>query len=390
MKIASLVRSIILSGNERPLPDRGGLRIGERLVGKVLELKAGGRAFIDFGRFRAMADVGFPVREGEVIQVKVVAKGVPLRLGLCGPESAISGKAKKALALGEFPSRRLLKELQSQIRQLLPAADANHKGRPAPSELSNAVRNLMSFFEPMDMGKHALQISGRLKRLIEDSGIFYEKKMEKIVEQLTQGSREISPRELSQTPEIGDVVRRDLKSNLLILRDFFAGKDSALTIPGTKDLEGLRKTVEKLLAEITSRQDDTGARSLRSEPVQVYTYLIPMKELEEDAKIKVYYSRRNRSRSQEGFRISLLLNMEKTGQIRADFFLKDNRLAVDFFVSEFRIKKHLDEHLDDLKEVLGNLFENVSVNVVVSEKEISEFEFEDLVPLSTGLIDLKV
>jgi len=390
MKITSLVRSIILSGNERPVPDRGGLKVGDRLVGRVLEVKGRERAFIDFGRFRAMADVGFPVKDGEVIHVKVVNKGTPLRLGLCAPEPAFSQKAKNALILGSFPSRRLLKELQSQIRHLSLLTDANHKGKPVPLELSNAVRNLTSFFKPLDMGRHASEISGRLKKWIEDSGIFFEKKMEKIVEQLTQGGRELSSRDLGQIPEIRDIVYKDLKPNLLILREFLAGKDPALTMLDTKDPERLRKTVEKVLGEITSRQNDTGARSMRSEPFQVFTYLIPMKELEENPKIKVYYSKKNRPKSREGFRVSLLLNLEKMGQIRTDFLMKGEHLNVDFSVSEERIKEHLDEHLDNLKMVLGDLFKSVSVKAVVCEKEISAFEFEDLVSLSTGLIDLKV
>jgi hypothetical protein len=391
MKIASLVKSIILSANERPLPARGELRVGDRLFGRVLELKGSGRAFMDFGRFRATADIGFPVRQGEVIHVKVMGKGTPLRLGLCSPEPGIPERAHNALRLGEFPTRHLINEIHSQIRHLSPLADAEHKGKTGSSELSNVVRNLMSHFEPIDMGKEVSQISGQLKKFIEDAGIFYEKKLEKMMEPFMQGKGGFPARELSDISEMKNIVNKDLKANLFVLRDLLDGKDPALKMLGMKDPEGLRKTVEKFLAEINARQSDAGTQSTRSEPVQVYTYLLPMKELEEDAKVKVYYSKKRRgSKDREGFRVSLLLHMEKLGQIRTDFFLKGKVLAVDFSVGELPIKEYVDDHLDGLKSVLRDLFENVSVRVVVSEKEISEFDFEDLAPLGAGLIDLKV
>jgi len=389
MKIASLVRSIFFPGNERSLPDQRELRVGDRLVGRVLELKGSGKAFVDFGRFRSMADVGFPVRQGEVIHVKVLNKGAPLRLGLCGPELKVPEKANKANMMSEFPSRHLLKEFQSQTRHLLPAAGPDHRGKPGPLELNSAVRNLMSHFEPMDMGKDVSEISGQLKKFIEDAGIFYEKKLEKMMEPLVQGKSEVPARSLGEISEIRSIVDKDLKANLLVLKEFLDAKDPALKTLDMKDPEGLRKTVEKFLEEITARQNDSGTRS-RPEPVQVYTYLLPMKELETDAQIKVYYSRKKRSTAKEGFRVSLLLDMEKIGQIRTDFFLNGRSLTVDFSVTEFPIKEYVDEHIDGLKTVLGDIFENVSVSVALSEKKISEFEFEDLTPLSTGLIDLKV
>jgi hypothetical protein len=390
MKIASLIRSIVLSGSERSLPGQGELRVGDRLVGKVLELKGAGKAFMDFGRFRATADVGFPVRQGEVIHVKVMNKGTPLRLGLYGPGPGISEKGHSRNAVGEFPSRQLLKEVQAQIRHLLPAAGLEHKGKTGSTELATAVRNLMSHFEPMAVGKDVSQISGHLKRFIENAGIFYEKKLEKIIQPFIQGKSELPARGLGEISEIRNIVNKDLKANLLVLREFLDAKDPALKMLDMKDPEGLRKTVEKLLTEITARQHDTGTRSMRSEAVQVYTYLLPMKELEAEARVKVYYSKKKSATDREGFRVSLLLDMEKIGQIRTDLFLNGRSLTVDFSVSELPIKEYVNGHIDALKTVLGDVFESVAVNVVVSEKKIAEFEFEDLTPLSAGLIDFKV
>ena len=186
------------------------------------------------------------------------------------------------------------------------------------------------------------------------------------------------------------VVSKDLKANLLVLKTFLDAKDPALKMLGVKDMEGLRKTVEKLLGEITGRQNETGGKSTRSETVQVYTYLLPMNELAEDAKVKVYYSKKKRgSETGEGFRVSLLLSMEKMGQVRTDFLLRNNSLSIDFWVSEPSIKKHVDDHLEGLKSALEGFFDHPSIRVGVSEKEIAEFDFEDLAPVSAGLVDFR-
>ena len=65
-------------------------------------------------------------------------------------------------------------------------------------------------------------------------------------------------------------------------------------------------------------------------------------------------------------------------------------VLVDFFVTEPTVKDYLDHDVEGLKGVLEVLFDTLSVRVTLSEKEIAQFEFEDLTPSSDGLIDLKV
>jgi len=389
MKIVSLIKSAILSKLDMTPPGRGDLRVGDKLVGRVIEVKSNRKALIDFGRFRALAELEFPVKKGEVINVKVIEKGVPLRLSLNGVKPVSTGGAKKTVTLGEFPSKNLLEELRSQIKDPLYSPDSINKGKPVPLEVKNAIIKINSHFEPIDISKNMSQLSSQLKTLTEESGIFYEKKIEKIIETLLS-KKNIVSKEINQTPELKNIINKDLKPNLLILRDFLDGKDFMSKISGTKNLEGIRNTVEKLLTEILARQNDTGFRPLKSESIQVYTYLLPLKEVKQDARIRIYYPKKNRSKSKDGFRVSLLLIMDQIGQIRTDFFLIKKNLDISFFVNEGNIKKCLDDHLEDLRESLNDHFNNLAVRVVVSEKKIDEFEFEDLIPLSSGLIDVKV
>ena len=389
MKIVSLIRSAILSKLDMTPPGRGDLRVGDKLVGRVIEVQSNRKALIEFGRFRALAEIEFPVKKGEVINVKVIEKGVPLRLSLNGVKPVSTGGATKTVTLGEFPSKNLLQELRSQIKDPLYGPDSINKGKSVPLEVKNAIIKINSHFEPMDISKNMSRLSSQLKTLTEESGIFYEKKIEKIIETSLQ-SKNIVSKEISETPELKNIINKDLKPNLLILRDFLAGKNFMSKISGTKNLEGIRNTVEKLLTEIVARQNDTGFRPLKSESIQVYTYLLPLKEVKQDARIRIYYPKKNRSKSKDGFRVSLLLVMDQIGQIRSDFFLIKKNLDISFFVNEGNIKKCLDDHLEDLRESLNDHFNNLTVRVVVSEKKIDEFEFEDLIPLSSGLIDVKV
>ena len=389
MKIVSLIKSTILSKLDMTPPGREGLRVGDKLVGRVLEINSNNKAFIDFGRFRALAEVGFPVKKGEVINVKVLENGAPLRLSLEKIGAGTAREAKKTALPGEFPSKNLIKELRSQIKDALYSPGRINKGKPVPLEIQNAIIKLTSNFEPMDISKTISRLSSQLKTLTDGSGIFYEKKIEKLIETLSQDKKDIGHREVNQIPEPKNIINKGLKPDLLMLKDLLDGKDFMSKFSNSKNLEGIRSTVDKLLTDIIAQQSDMGSKPLRSESIQVYTYLLPLKEVEQDAKIRIYYPKKNRSEAKNGFRVSLLLIMDRIGQIRTDLFLVEKNLDISFFVSEDSIMKCFDDHLEGLRESLNDRFNNLSVRVVVSEKKIDEFEFEGLIPLGSGLIDVK-
>jgi len=71
------------------------LKPGDTLLLKVLELR-GDRALIDFGNFRATADLKVPVGLGEVLSVKVQESGKQLTLSLLNTELKINPAADSA------------------------------------------------------------------------------------------------------------------------------------------------------------------------------------------------------------------------------------------------------------------------------------------------------
>ncbi len=115
INISNLIKAMCRSEFQRSSLEKDTLSVGDNLLGRVLEIKNGGKALIDFGRFRALARTQFPVREGDVIDVKVLEKGTPIKLRLNTPAQEISKQAKKMLDLIQFPSENTLKKLQNEI-----------------------------------------------------------------------------------------------------------------------------------------------------------------------------------------------------------------------------------------------------------------------------------
>ena len=65
--------------------DQNTLKPGNILKLKILELR-GDRALIDFGNFRATADIKVPVIRGQELRVKILESGRQLKMGVLKPE----------------------------------------------------------------------------------------------------------------------------------------------------------------------------------------------------------------------------------------------------------------------------------------------------------------
>ncbi|MBW2562972.1 MAG: hypothetical protein JRE29_02865 [Deltaproteobacteria bacterium] len=63
------------------------VKLGDELTGKILDFKSDGRTLVDFGKFRTLAEVNFPVSKSQVINVRVVEIGEQVKLSLIDPET---------------------------------------------------------------------------------------------------------------------------------------------------------------------------------------------------------------------------------------------------------------------------------------------------------------
>lgn len=390
INISNLIKVMCGSELQRSSLGKDTLSVGDRLLGRVLEIKNGGNALIDFGRFRALARTQFPIREGDVINVKVLEKGIPIKLGLNNPAQEISQPAKKMLSLIQFPSENILEKLQSETKKVLDQTNGIFKGRAIPVYVRDILTRISTHFGQMNIGKNSPILGSQLKSYIENSGIFFEKKIENVIIKSFETNEKTSPKELRESPEIRNIIKNDLKPNILILKDFLDRNGLMLKILGTKNLESIRSTVERLLAEMGTQQGDTTVRHDSRESAHTLTYALPLEKSNQRAKLKVFYSKKNKGKSEEEFKVSLLLAMDKIGQIRTDFFLMDKDLNITFFVNDRKIKEYLDDHSEKIVGSLRNHFKRLTLNVNISENEIEEFEMKDPGVMSAGIVDLRV
>ncbi|HLP47266.1 MAG TPA: hypothetical protein VK469_15040 [Candidatus Kapabacteria bacterium] len=85
MNTTSTTRSFDSSELEKFILNHELLGPGDTLVGKIIAIKKDGKALIDFGTFRALAKIKFPINVGETIRVIVMAREPLLKLQLDNP-----------------------------------------------------------------------------------------------------------------------------------------------------------------------------------------------------------------------------------------------------------------------------------------------------------------
>ena len=183
---------------------------------------------------------------------------------------------------------------------------------------------------------------------------------------------------------------RDLKANLLVLKKFVAEEASLQKVFDTRTMTAMRKAADVLLADISNQQGRAVRQLDSTEPFQVFTYALPLEEDKQAAKLKIYYQKKQKAGSKNGFQISLLLSMDRLGEVRTDFYLLEKDLTLTFFVKDESSKTTIQENYPELQEFLNPFFNQTLVRVIVSEKKIKEFDHEDVQTTSDRRVDVLV
>jgi|GEM_PF-776604 len=174
-------------------------------------------------------------------------------------------------------------------------------------------------------------------------------------------------------------------ADLAVLREFINLQKMELT--ETLDiLRGLRGWSD---ADTETGDRPGPDRGRGADPMQVITFTLPMEEGQNPARLKVFYPLKKNTATGAGFRISLLLTMERMGPVRADIFACQHILEVKFSTENQSACQHIDNHLSRLGNLLNGVFETVNLTAAVDEKNISAFEYEDLEMSGDRLVDLQ-
>jgi len=387
MDISSFIKSIANPEIRRFFSSQDIVKLGDELTGKIVDFKSDGRTLVDFGKFRALAEVSFPVSKSQVIHVKVAEIGEQIKLSLIDPETKKSDMTKNLISKLEIVSDDEFKRLQSDINTVLSRDAHLFKGEKLPPNIKNALLNIQSHFEPLNISSNISKLIPQLKSYIENSGIFFEKKLENAIENILSSFEKISVKQLSQFPEIREILTKDLKPNLVILSKLFNNKEIMDQSSDKREIENIRSSIDRIINDIESQKNLAVNRKESTDQTQVFTHTLNLNKDEQKAKLKIYYKKK-KGDLKKGIRLSLLLSMDRMGEIRTDFFNVKNDLNITFFVTNDKIKKIIEDNVEKIKEELSRIFGNLVINVIVSERKIAQFNSEDLAIPSNKMVDL--
>jgi hypothetical protein len=372
MAISSIIKVIISPESERIFLDNEILKPGDELQATILDIRRDGKVLVDFGRFRVFAEIKFPVSHGDVIHVKVVETGKQLMLKLVDRDSEISPKNRRVNSFEMLPDKEL-KDFLSTVNKVLQM----NAGR-LPAAVKNILVTISSHFKPLKIGGDISDLISQLKSKIENSGFFFEKKLESLFIQLLENQDGAVLEKTADFSKIRTLINQDLNPKLLLFREFMNNRKLALKFMDERQFENIKNMVEKLLASIENQQNNAIIKKQDPNQILFFTFTLNLKEKGQLAKLKVYPRQNKKSASEEGFRISLLLSMERIGEIRSDISLFPKKVNIIFFVINEKIKTIIENNMESLKKPLGYLFEHIMLNVLVSEAKIADFEKEEI------------
>jgi len=367
----------------------GALQPGSTLTMKVIELK-GDRALIDLGNFRTTADIKIPVTLGEELTVKVLEAGKQLKLGVITPDPKSSIPAELSTQRSDMTPNKNLNKIQNDVTRMLNQVVNSSDGKKMPSSIFNILATLNAYFEPYELKEIISDLLPRFRSHFENSGIFFEKSLEQVISQVIEEKDGQLSQVLADRPEIKAIFHRDLKPNLLLLQHLMSEKETLHNIFGPGTLSLLKGTIDTLLADITQQQGRAVAQLDSADPFQVFSFTLPLKEGDQTARLKVFYEKKQKAGSKKDFQISLMLSMDRLGDVRTDITLSGRDLQVVFFVTEPSAKIKIYNNLKELDELLGPLFESIHLNVKVSEKRVKDFDRFDAFTAENRRVDVRI
>jgi hypothetical protein len=399
------------------------------LQGRITGVEKDGLQLVDFGKFKAFAKIDIPVRQGQIIPLKVIETDHGITLEVTPPTrstaptqapaipadseapAAASGVQRTPVPQGaHLPQRITIKPLEGGIagqmlsppttadmatlreavQDLFEETKAPGKAANLPDPLKTALANLEQILSPASPGGDPATLAARIADFVEHSGLYFEKRLEQTINRLQDGSTSMPPGEMATQPPIHNLMAKDLKPNLLILKQFIDQHASGDTLMDRHLPQALKTVVNQAVDHIV--QQHLTATHKPADPVvpQVFSHPLLLPDPQRNARLKVYYAKKGRDDAQKPPRVSLLLEMDRMGPVRSDLWMVGKDLNVTFYVQETSVKTAIDEAQGQIKAMLENIFNTVGVSVRVNEKKIAAFDGEDLTDAGHRLVDLSI
>jgi hypothetical protein len=182
----------------------------------------------------------------------------------------------------------------------------------------------------------------------------------------------------------------DLKPNLLILKQFLDMQPLDQHEADRHMLETLKGAVQRAVSHIAQQQFMATEKPMDPDLFQGFSHLMLLTDTPRNACLKVYYAKKGREDAQRNPRVSLLLEMNRMGTVRADLWMVNRDLNVTFFVKEPEIKAAIETEHHRIKAMLKDTFNTIAVHVVVNENKIIDFDGEALTVPKRRHVDLNI
>jgi hypothetical protein len=385
MDIPGLLTHLIQAELESPGKNPQRFRVGDVLQLRVLEVISANRVRVDLGRFRAVADIQFPVAPGDELKVEVAAAGRQLRLQVSPARDTVPSEQATAVPNTYFLARQA-RPLSQAVNHFITRLENAGSAAGLPDSVVNALRAVAAHLEPLYPQGDIEHLAQRVKQKVEASGLFFEKKLEGMVAGLS-ADRDKLPKEMLQLAH--RLVRGDFKAQLMVLKHFLDNPSNIADRALAESARQLNRTVTNMLSDIQTQQ--THVR--QADPQQLFHVVMYDLHIQNDRRnglLKMYFPRKGRGHDRNSFRLSLLLSLDCLGDIRSDIILRERDLAVMFFVAEERVSAQLENQLETVREALQAHFARVTVSVTLAKKKLAEFETDLLQMDGDRKIDMRV
>ena len=394
MDISAIIKAVLTPHEDRPGTQLLEMKPGDQISGRVLKIANDGRVLMDLGSRRAFAQIGFPVKIGQRLQLQVVTTGSVLHL------KAETGRGSKGIhpmpANPDF-SGAINHEDQKRLVEILGRlAKGGHgvtTGDGTTANIRTTLQQLTTIFETIPMADSTQRISRWLKKAVENRGILFEKQLADSLEEIS-GRRGRSTEKTQTVLPARILITQNVKPQLLQVQHYLAHmgeSDPVANQLNTRDIRFLQRSVDQLIGHIEQQQGRAVASWKEGDLQQVFIHSLDLPDHKKPVQLKVIYPRKGeRKVENQQFRMAMLLDMDAIGLVRVDLAMTSRQLSIGFFVGNTGVQQLVQDHIQEVENALAGQFDVVQVNVSVSPKNIKQFHEDDSSRVATGRIDLTV
>ena len=372
MDLAAIIKALLPVEASHFNSDKRALNPGDHLNGRVIRIENDGRVLMDFSQFKALTEVPIKVSVGQTLPLEIVKTGNPLTMRIVYPKAPLLDQIQSQATQHSSSvfSPKLMQQITFDLKILDNALTDIKATAVTNTNIQSALKALETLFAGLDLNSDSKTLAADIQTLIENSGLFYEKRVAMILENLLNGSIDMQ----GLQGEIRALIHSDFKPNAHFLLEFLNTLDQeALDLDETAK-KRLQSALKEMLTDLQQQQKLAVKRFSSDDPLQIFQLSLPFQEKREAIKLKFYFTKKQARDSQSHPRISLLLDLTHLGLVRSDFLLIQRDLAVTFYVGSADIKEYFETQMEPVKKVLEDLFDTVALTVRVSEQKIKAFD----------------